>query len=113
MKYFLVVSLSLMICLAHCKFDIDEVDEFEEFEESPRTVPKLKLKDDSIPILEKPEAEVTVEVYSNQRLPKMGLIVFMMFFFDRTMTNLSILTTKRNSKVLTLKDYMSMTRILR
>jgi len=64
MKYFLVISLSILICLAHCKFEIEEVDEFEEFEELPRTEPDLKLKDDSTsPILEKAEAEVTVEVY--------------------------------------------------
>jgi len=64
MKYFLVISLSILICLAHCKFDIEEVDEFEEFEKLPRTEPDLKLKDDSSsPILEKAEAEVTVKVY--------------------------------------------------
>ncbi|KAL5235654.1 hypothetical protein ACI65C_003064 [Semiaphis heraclei] len=61
MKYFLVISLSILICLAHCKFEIEEVDEFEEFEELPRTEPDLKLKDDSSPILEKAETEVTVE----------------------------------------------------
>lgn len=56
--------MSILICLAHCKFEIEEVDEFEEFEELPRTEPDLKLKDDSTsPILEKAEAEVTVEVY--------------------------------------------------
>lgn len=62
MKYFLVISLSFLICLSHCKIEIEEVDEFEEFEESPRTDADLKLKEDSSPIVDKAEAEVTVEV---------------------------------------------------
>jgi hypothetical protein len=80
MKYFLVISLSILICLAHCKFEIEEVDEFEEFEELPRTEPDLKLKDDSSPILEKAEAEITVEVYSNHTLFKMSTIVSNILF---------------------------------
>lgn len=81
MKYFLVISLSILICLAHCKFEIEEVDEFEEFEELPRTEPDLKLKDDSSPILEKAETEVTVEVYSNHKLIETITIVFIVYFF--------------------------------
>jgi len=81
MKYFLVISLSILICFAHCKFEIEEVDDFEEFEDLPRTEPDLKLKDDSSsPILEKTEAEVTVEVYSNHRLFETNTIVFIVCF---------------------------------
>jgi len=80
MKYFLVISLSILICLAHCKFEIEEVDEFEEFEELPRTEPDLKLKDDSSPVLEKAEAEVTVEVYPNHRLSETSTMVFNVCF---------------------------------
>lgn len=62
MKYFLVVSLSLLICLSHCKIEIEEVDEFEEFEESPRTDADLKFNEDLSSAVDKAEAEVTVEV---------------------------------------------------
>lgn len=62
MKYILVISLSLLICLSHCKIEIEEVDEFEEFEESPKTDSDLKPKEDLSPIVDKTETEVTVEV---------------------------------------------------
>lgn len=64
MKYVLVVSLSLLICLSQCKIEIEEVDEFEEFEELPRTEVDPKLKEDPSPVVDKAEAEVTVEVCS-------------------------------------------------
>lgn len=65
MKYFLVITLSLLVCLSHCKVEIEEVDEFEEFEETPKTEVDPKLKEDPSPVLDKVEAEVTVEVCLN------------------------------------------------
>lgn len=64
MKLLLVLSLSILICLSHCKIEIEEVDEFEEFEELPRTDADTKFKEDLSPISDKAEVEVTVEVCS-------------------------------------------------
>lgn len=62
MKYLLVISLSLLVCLSNCKIEIEEVDDFEEFEESPRTDADLKLKEESSPVVDKAESDITVEV---------------------------------------------------
>lgn len=70
MKYLLVIFLAVLICFAHCKIEIEEVDEFEEFEESSKTDNNLKTKDDSSPVVDKVEAEVTVEVYLISRFMK-------------------------------------------
>jgi len=48
--------------LSYGKIEIEEVDEFEEFEELPRTVADPKLKEDLSTVVDKAEAEVTVEV---------------------------------------------------
>lgn len=58
----------LLICLTHCKIEIEEVDEFDEFEESPRPVDTKvdpKLEEEPSPVVDKVEAEVTVEVCLN------------------------------------------------
>jgi len=63
MKYFLVISLSFLVCSSYCKIEIEEVDEFEEFEESPKNDADLKFKEDLPLVVDKAEAEVTIEVY--------------------------------------------------
>lgn len=66
MKCVLVISLFFLISSSHCKIEIEEADEFDDFEEAPITVriigDDLKLNEKPIPIVEKVEAEVTVEV---------------------------------------------------
>lgn len=66
MKCVLVVSLFILISSTHCKIEIEEVDEFDDFEEVPTTVriigDDVKLNENPLPIVEKVEAEVSVEV---------------------------------------------------
>lgn len=62
MKYLLVISLLYLICLSHCKIEIEDIDEFEEFEELPRNEADLKFKEDLFLVVDKAEPEITVEV---------------------------------------------------
>lgn len=75
MKYFLVVSLCFLICSSYGKIEIEEVDEFEEFEELPRTAADPKLKENLSPVVDKAEAEVTVEVL----VLKLKIVSFSLF----------------------------------
>lgn len=80
MKYFLVISLSLLVCLSNCKIEIEEVDEFEEFEESPRTDGELKTKDEPSPVADKAEPEITVEVYLKSKIIQNKYIEYLTVF---------------------------------
>lgn len=57
--------LFLLVCSSHCKIEIEEIDEFDEFEDSTTTVrvdSDLNLNENLPPVMDKVEAEVTVEV---------------------------------------------------
>lgn len=69
-----------MICLSYCKIEIEEVDDFEEFEESPRNDADLKFKEDLSPVVDKTEAEVTIEVFLNQKLIDSSIFIYWFFY---------------------------------
>jgi len=112
MKFFLVISLSFLICLSHCKIEIEEVDEFEEFEESLKNDADLKFKEDLPLTVDKAEAEITIEVCLEYNIIPMKYIIYEVIYI-RMMTNLNILMMKKNLKVLIQKDYMLTIKILK